>query len=529
MKAKIILTTLLLGFSLSGYPQNTLQRDSLRSDFRTLVRYIEETHPDPYTIFGGRVAFRIEVQETELQIGEEMTLEQYSALLSRFVSNLRDGHTYVRPATSSGGNATRILPVKTRVIEEGILFIGLPDSLHPALGSLIESVNGVPAEELKERAIEYRPTENDPGAWKSLAQLISTSSAARSLFSNVEALTFTVKCAGGEKHTFSLPFTEREAIGNLSEIPAWDDYPDNDYLAYRFIDAANQTMLFRLASVADRSAFRMMQSNGMAYNDYLTWFYRQYIGGELPETTDEMIDALPCLSEEFSHMLKEMKRHRSQNLIIDLRGNSGGMTPITLPTIYQLYGDRYLETDMGNRFYRIVSPLYMEKMGTTLDEFNQKRNPPLYFGDIIYSEQSGIPVEEKREQFLQNAMDCVRPFLPDDGTATYTPPKVYVITDVNTFSAAFHYSYYLSKMGAIIVGTTSGQAPNCFMESTPFTLPYSGLTGSISNSLQQFLPMEDPRAREFTPDIPIDYETWEKYGFDAHTPVLYLLHEVIGK
>lgn len=76
----------------------------------------------------------------------------------------------------------------------------------------------------------------------------------------------------------------------------------------------------------------------------------------MPADTLQAIRQLPSLSEVFAHMLKEMKKEASSTLIIDLRNNSGGWTPIVLPTLYQLFGDHFLQTDMDIEFYRIISP-----------------------------------------------------------------------------------------------------------------------------------------------------------------------------
>ena len=109
------------------------------------------------------------------------------------------------------------------------------------------------------------------------------------------------------------------------------------------------------------------------------------------------------------------------------------------------------------------------------------------------------------------------------GKPVYTPEHVYVLTDPGTFSAAFHYAFFLSKMGATIVGVTSQQATNTYMEQTPFELPRTGLKGSISNTLQMFLPADDPRAKDFYPDLMPTYEDYKHYNFDWNTIPMYLL------
>lgn len=85
----------------------------------------------------------------------------------------------------------------------------------------------------------------------------------------------------------------------------------------------------------------------------------------MPADTLLAIRQLPSLSEVFAHMLKEMKKEASSTLIIDLRNNSGGWTPIVLPTLYQLFGNHFLQTDMDIEFYRIISPLYMQNYRQT--------------------------------------------------------------------------------------------------------------------------------------------------------------------
>lgn len=85
---------------------------------------------------------------------------------------------------------------------------------------------------------------------------------------------------------------------------------------------------------------------------------------------------------------------------------------------------------------------------------------------------------------IQNAMTETPDLLASlNGKPLYRPKRIFVVTDSRTFSAAFHYAFYLAKMGAEVVGVPSGQAPNTFMEVTPFKLPYTGLTGSISSKL----------------------------------------------
>ncbi len=106
-------------------------------------------------------------------------------------------------------------------------------------------------------------------------------------------------------------------------------------------------------------------------------------------------------------------------------------------------------------------------------------------------------------------------------------PEVVVVTAPETFSAAFHFTYFLSEIGgASVVGVPPRQAPNAFMESTPFTLPHSGLEGSISNSVQMLYPADHPQANVFTPDFAMTWDDFRRYDFDLNAEILFAVESI---
>ena len=200
-----------------------------------------------------------------------------------------------------------------------------------------------------------------------------------------------------------------------------------------------------------------------------------------------------------------------------------------------MWGDEFIKksSSFGTKGYTKISPLLLKKYNTTLDQFNAERNTNYMMGDYaIEEENSAIDniTDEIRNQFVSSFMSSVKDkLMAQHGQPVYTPEHVYVLTDPGTFSAAFHYAFFLWKMGATIVGVTSSQAPNTYMEVTEFALPRTGLKGSISNSLQVFLPLNDMRAKDFTPDLMPTYEDYKRYNFDDNTSPLYLLDIINGK
>jgi hypothetical protein len=286
-------------------------------------------------------------------------------------------------------------------------------------------------------------------------------------------------------------------------------------------------MYFRMASVQSREQFMAMRRGGWPdWEGQLKNFYAHVLRCEMPADEDEAIAAIPSLAETFRAMLTEMKSAGAPYLVVDLRDNGGGWTPIVPATLYQMWGDRYLETDMGTAFYTLVSPLYMQKAGTTLEEFNTLRGTSYRYGDYIMDEDApdARTVEQKRADFVAGIFGGdPAPVADLGGRPVYTPERVFVVTNEGTFSAAFHWAFYLWRMGATVVGVPSSQAPDTFMEVTPFELPRTGLKGSISNSAQVFLPADDPRATVFWPHIMLAPEDYRRYGFDKHAELLYLM------
>lgn len=512
--------------------QRVIPRDSLISDLRQFLKYVEETHPDPYSGFGGKVFFHREAYDLEKRLSPDgNTAEEFSRLLTVFLSSIQDGHTHLQMSGSPEKNL--YIPVKGRVIPEGIVISALPDSLKNYLGSRITGINGVSVDELLEKTGQISVCENLYGKYLTLAgNMSSVDYIERLTGKSADRFILNLITPAGNKADLEL----KPALGNvlagadLVSVPEWEKTKGMEYMDYRFLDDARQVMYFRLQSVMAREAFlgiKMMGWPGL--ENQLGNYYRWTLKKEMPQNIDTAIAEIPALAGVFRNMLDEMKKQGSPYLVIDLRGNGGGFTPITLPTLYQLYGDKYLHADMNVRFYKMLSPLYLQKIDMTLEAYNQERGTSYEFGDYEFYDEGpdNSPVEQLRENFVQQSMGDAPEYIKDlNGKPVYAPEQIFVITDARTFSAAFHYAFYLWKMGATVIGVPCSQSPNAFMEMTPFRLEHTGIDGSISNSVQYFLPPSDKRARVFYPDWIPGYSDYQKYGFDKESEIRYLLDKL---
>ncbi len=518
------------------------QRDSLLADFDLFIEYVEATHPDPYTPLGGRPFFALECQRMRGQIlSQPMTKDQFIEMLSGMLSKLHDGHTWIRTAVSKPEVEGRV-GIYLRAIPDGVIFNTLPKSQQQYLGMRLKAVDGVPVEKFIDAAEARYSCENRSSA---LAKLCNTSTYlstyARALPHLRDSLTITVSDMQDREYAFSVPVIPQQQWQAYNSGTAFCFLPhdrrfDAGNLEYRTIECGGKEVMYmRIAGIYGRECFEYMYRNGMpGWQDNLSYFYNRFMSEPMPDDPEEAIRRTPAFSEQFADMLTEMKRDGSETLIIDLRGNGGGWTPITLATIYMLYGDDYLTANMGTRTVRRVSPLYLEKINSTLEQFNRSNGTALRLGDYILYDDAGdgspSDIGQVRIRFIDNAMTASRELLHGlGGKPLYRPAQVYVVTDGNTFSAAFHYAFFLRRMGAKVVGLPSGQAPNTYMEQTLFTLPRTGVEGQISNCLQLFLPADDPRAKTFTPDIVFTPEEYASCGWDDNAELVLLLQRIAAE
>ncbi len=175
-----------------------------------------------------------------------------------------------------------------------------------------------------------------------------------------------------------------------------------------------------------------------------------------------------------------------------------------------------MDTDLGMHFATKVSDGWLKKNNTTLEQLNQNGGTPLKMGDFI-ERSSSI---SSFDWFMCADKSILE---AQDGEPIYTPKEIYVVTDVQTFSSAFHTAYMLWKMGAKVVGVPSGQAPNTFMEVTRFLLPNTGLECSASNSLQSCFPTNHPMAKALIPDIQLSYNDYRQFNFSKDAELLYII------
>ncbi|HSG80634.1 MAG TPA: S41 family peptidase [Gemmatimonadota bacterium] len=512
--------------------QDRLSRAEALEDLRYAIHLLEETHPDPYTGFGGVVEFKRSAQTLLEAVPEEgLTRGELYRLLRTLFAELRDGHSYVSAPPASGGNgAPRYLPVRFGIATDAIFVAGAVAPFDDLIGSRLVGVQGLNVEQASELAAAVYPVENVYGVRRWLLRFMISSVRARRLFPDLDdGLTVQLEAGDGTRSERRLPYSiGRGDYADAAWVTRRRDVVDAQPgpFSWRFL-ADSSTAYLRISSIVGREAFEELRAVGRRdLGDQVAGYYERYLDAPMPESMDEALAGVPCFTEAIRQLLIAMREQGSGHLIIDLRGNGGGWSALAAPLLHLLYGDRYYNYEFPVTFVTRISPSHLALNGQTLAEFNFEQGTEYQLGDYQFMEERSLASEVDREAlatglavFGCGLAESVRSL---NGAALYTP-SVVVLIDPGTFSAAYHFAYRLRHLGAQIVGVPSAQAGNAFVDVTPFRLPRSELEGSIARTAQILFPGDPENGRVLMPDFPMSYEQFQRYRFDEHSELLYAL------
>lgn len=523
----VILVLLCAG---SASPTQSLSLDEVKADLRFFARFLEETHPDPYRAFGGRVGFQIEIRAMlEGLTGTSFTDREVYDLVRSFLARMGDGHSYVQaPRSSADDRPNAYLPVRFRVADDEVFIAEAKESHAALIGSRVRGVAGLDLSGLREAAVTVLPRENDFAAVALAMRLVESESQVRRMLPN----------AGGHVQLRLVDLEGAEFVTSVEYSLSRDERARDDWIGKRWDgipDAASPIVVAEwaersagylgLRTIMAREAFEIMRLAGRTdLEEHLTLYFRRSLHAERPGDLNEAILRTPSICEASHALLASMKRKGLQTLIVDLRGNGGGWSTIMKPLYYMLHGDRFFGSDPV-RYATRFSPGYLRILGTDLATHNEKRGTRYEMGDLLVTGGVVRDAAAARHEWLtalkRESPRCHALLSGLDGRPLYTP-RVFVLTDPSTFSAAYDTVYHLSRLGAESVGVSPSQSADTFVEGTPYTLPNSRLEGAISRTAVTYPDVEE-KDRALTIDHPVSFEIFRRYGFDLETEIRYAL------
>ncbi|MCG8409884.1 MAG: S41 family peptidase [Bacteroidales bacterium] len=525
---KEILILILSTICTMSFSQGIKKENKYLSDFEYLVAKLQETHPEPYKGFGGAIAFNRAKQETAAAISENMTDKQFVLLSNRFLSNLNDGHTMIFFPKSKDELSLQF-PIQFKISADGLFIHNASKKYAKYIGSFLVKVNNVSVNDLLNRVKYFEPTENMSGRYNALSRCILNPSRADKFFGTTK-LKLTLKNSDGIEETIEPLFQQN--VEFMAEKSTIKFKKANGLIFYKMLGKNKKVAYFRWNSMLGREIVENTYKNNPKWvKRDIDWAYT-YSENNPTGNTLQDIKNIPALYEQFYHLSKDIKANKAKHLIIDLRYNGGGMTPLVNSLLYILYGNKYLNFDFEANWVRRVSSLYLQESGAkNIDDYRaymKNKNIKEYlfypFGNFGADMSLAQKVQKVKNGFNGFGSEYINktPLLMD--------VQIIVLCSPKTFSAAYHFTYFMKKLGrTTIVGVASRQAGNTYMQSTRLTLPKTKIKGTISNSKQILFDEESESAKILRPDYEMTWEDYKKYNFDANAEILKALEIIIPR
>jgi hypothetical protein len=501
-------------------------RELLIADTRQLADILESAHPDPYINGGGRIAFHRRLHRVLNAIPEEgMTRDEFYRLLRPFVAGVGDMHTSLMGGYDVDRRHPDGVPLRFAVVEESLVVSGVAQEAHrDLLGSRLVSVAGLPLNELVDRQKQLRGIDNQ---YHGLQELAEQSLRYRPYMQDLipewkdaSRVRVELKRINGSIAAVELtqPAAQPSWIAPQSRIML--PVPGDSGFLYAFLNAPD--------SRKEIAYVRFTHMVG----------YRETREGSNPILTK--LSRPPSATDTFRSMVIGMKKRGSETLVLDVRGNRGGDALIVDILIYFLYGRETLLKMQGfgsgeGGVFRYSRLYFTDRPSESLAAINADRAVPLVEGDYEFSWSyvNGAPIARRSKppeeplgfKYLR-ASPTFRPEL-EAGTygGYYHPQKVFVLCDAWTASAGFSVVVGFHRLGAILVGTPSAQAPNSFGAAAVWKLTHTGIQGTVPMIAATHFPDNPEKAHVLPVDVPLTYERLARYGFDPNAGYLLALEQ----
>ena len=546
MKKTIAFLIMVITFTLNNVvkaqiAQNVISKAFLVEDTRQLIKILEESHPDPYISFGGKIAFHRNFQQVLSLIPESgMTNKEYYNLLVPFIAKMCTMHTGLINPEKPGQNGPGI-PLKFKIIDNDLVVVEVQSSDYKyLLGCKLESVNSIPIRTLLDRQTRLRGIENEPGKLVFLSLSLKTINGVKNLIPEWvgnEKITVGFRSKSGTiiSRDFKIPYSNQgEPIAYSSKVikPS----TEKSDVVYDFLDDAKQNALLIISNMERyREASEGWFSKGFeGATEYSGTAYKHFNNSEPPTNREELLKGIPSVTETFISLIQDLKKNKTKNLIVDLRDNTGGNGIMNEMLIYFLFGkEGMLNTNQGYQITKYSDLYFQNYSSASLPLINKEREIKLTKDDYDFREEETYFKKVKDTLELYNYLKLAPTFYNVFQTKKYDIPQIQlkniiILCNPFTSSSGFNLLTYLNEKGAKVLGTASAQPGNNFGDAIFFLLKNSGLKGYVSFKQNITFPDDPIKGKCLMPDYPLTYQKFMSFNFDPDAEILYAL-EIMGE
>lgn len=502
-----------------------LTKKEMQADLEYLCRLLVESHPDPFDGTDGAVNFYRLVDEITRTLPDHLGTIDYLRLLRPLVASLRDGHTTIHEMTDA---PSLHIAVDFDVMADGLVIGRVYSSgFRPLVGSRLAAVNDVPIDQLVATVERLWGCDNQVHIWCRLADALEAPDRLAEVLRQPQArqVTLTVRAADGIEHAVPMqwqsgPRGRGWAASSAVAVPSVGP----TQIGWGFADENHHVAVLRVGRLTRyREAAEVWWHSG--YYHALRHWYREIHPDTEP--TDAVLQALisevPAATPILIDCLDAMARAHTSWLVVDLTESTGGNSVLANMLGWTLFGPEALRTVDGGYQIPRYSPLYAQNYG-------QIPAGDWGPGGYDFSEERAWRARQVHGMSERPETDAWLAEVPTFQQAAQNfpewRPRVVVVTGARTYSAGFDIVLTLKRLGAHHVGVPSAQAPNCFIDILRFTLPHSGIAGTVSFKRSMALPRLDPQVRHLEPDVALTYDQFRAYQFDPAAGVRLALDSI---
>lgn len=512
----------------SGDDAPAYPREELVEDLRYLAETLSESHPDPFSGHGGRVAFHRRLEASVRDVPESgESVESFYPRAAELAARVRDGHTSLeapeRDESESGSGFAETedatdgvageLAVGFRVVGDELYVDEVYEQTHDdLLGARLLAVEDVPMADLVERAGRLHGADNVFQRRVRVTLLLQEIEPLRYLLDDVirdPACRFELADGRTVDRTVARTEATDEPVASLETTvasPETDGEP-----AYRFLDDDRRTALLVLPDmVSYREAAEMMVEVG--HEEAADWArnaHERLVDGPVPEDLDDVVTALPSAVEVLTDLVTEMAAAGTERLVVDTRENTGGNSLLSNALKYVLHGwDGIL--DAGENHWSVPKDSRLYRESRDDGPVEDTENPAGFDFSSYFEHTTDSERRERLEEFLTKSETFAAELETAEHEAYYCPESVSVVTAAMTYSAGAEPAFSLSELGASVVGVPPSQAPNVPRDTLRDELPNTGL--EFRTAYRHVESRPDVDGRVFRPDVELTPERFEAMG-----------------
>jgi hypothetical protein len=464
--------------------QSYKQLNRYQQDFVFLTAILEEAYPyfeQAWTQDG----YEQTKQQILKRLADIQDPEEFKLTLQRFLATLKNSHTQVknwRPSESSS------FPYQLNCIGDTMIIWKVDESLDRSLiGCEVISLNGLPIQELVERINSYISGENKYDTYLRIAWVLSFPNFLRRL---------------GIIDTFQISLSYRTREGSVAEIVVmpvassdseWQGpkrypvtLPRDSAFCYQILPEHNLAY-FQFNSLLDKKAMfeGIHEYVKPIFRPFARWFLnREFKKAKEGKKTKYVKPGQESLQAFLSEMFKDIEERGINNLVVDLRYNSGGDYTLSKQFLYWFNIE-----EVRDITYQIkISDFFrqqFERIYTKLDKAYQKvHGTPLPQEIVINQDSLLIAAGEKSADFFAEVKDRNSPYYMAEPSKRFSG-KIYVLIGPGTESAGSSLATVMKDNGiGAFVGLPTANRPSGATTLSRFRLPNTKTQVSISTMYQ---------------------------------------------